>query len=178
MGTLFALSRDSNLSESLRNQLLTALDEGHTEVRTDARASPTGFPFKVTQLAGTLSEAGVYERRGICDLSYLRVPYTKPDGTIGYRLSAEPVDAYLRKGGERSETVGRVCLCNALMAAVGLGQRRDDGAAEPAISTLGQTSTAPAGFLNRHPGGSGVADVIAYLNGACSGPATPPAGRP
>ncbi|MFZ0059863.1 MAG: nitronate monooxygenase [Acidimicrobiales bacterium] len=166
VGTLFALSRDSNLSESLRSQLLTALDEGHTEVRTDARASPTGFPFKVTQLAGTLSEAGVYEHRArICDLSYLRVPYTKPDGTIGYRCPAEPVDAYLRKGGERSETVGRVCLCNALMAAVGLGQRRDDGP-EPAISTLGADLDGARALLRRHPGGWGAADVIAYLNGA------------
>jgi NAD(P)H-dependent flavin oxidoreductase YrpB (nitropropane dioxygenase family) len=166
VGTLFALSRDSNLSDALRSQLLATLREGHPEVRTDARASPTGFPFKVTQLPGTLSDTGVYERRErICDLGYLRLPYLKPDGAIGYRCPAEPVDSFLRKGGESAETVGRVCLCNALMSAVGLGQHRD-GEMEPAISTLGADLDGARELLRRHPGGWGAADVIAYLGGA------------
>lgn len=167
VGTLFALSRDSNLDEALRSQLLATLREGKSQVRTDSRASPTGFPFKVAQLPGTLSDRGVYEGRArICDLSYLRIPYTKPDGTIGYRCPAEPVDAYLRKGGEAAETVGRVCLCNALMSAVGLGQRRGAGEFEPPISTLGADLDGARELLKRHPTGWGAADVIAYLSGA------------
>ena len=167
VGTLFALSRDSNLAGPLRNEILTALGEGRPAVRTDSRASPTGFPFKVAHIPGTLADEDVYRQRArICDLSYLRIPYVKPDGAIGYRCPAEPVDAYLRKGGDPSETVGRVCLCNALMSAVGLGQRRLDGSVEPAISTLGADLDGARELLRRHPDGWGAADVIAYLGGA------------
>jgi len=129
-------------------------------------ASPTGFPFKVAQLAGTLSDPAVYERRRrVCDLSYLRIPYVTPDGTIGYRCPAEPGDAYVRKGGDRSETVGRVCLCNALTATVGLGQQRHDGNAEPLIATLGAALGGAQELLRRHPEGWRASDVMAYLTG-------------
>jgi len=71
VGTLFALSRESGLSASLRLQLLARLREGRLEVRTDVLASPTWF--QVAQLAGTLSDSSVYKRRRrVCDLSYLR----------------------------------------------------------------------------------------------------------
>jgi hypothetical protein len=75
------------------------------------------------------------------------------------------VDAYLRHGGEAAETVGRVCLCNALMSAVGLGQRRGAGEVEPAISTLGADLDGARELLKRHPDGWDAADVIAYLSG-------------
>jgi hypothetical protein len=74
------------------------------------------------------------------------------------------VNAYLRKGGEAVETVGRICLCNALMSAVGLGQRRHDGQVEPPISTLGADLDGARELLKRHPDGWGAADVIAYLS--------------
>jgi nitronate monooxygenase len=61
-------------------------------VFTDPLASPAGFPFKVAQMAQTLSEASLYENRPrICDLGYLRHPYRKTDGTVGYRCPAEPL---------------------------------------------------------------------------------------
>ncbi|MBL8999263.1 MAG: nitronate monooxygenase, partial [Gemmatimonadetes bacterium] len=59
---------------------------GTADLRTDPRASPTGMPFKVVDLPGTVAEPAVYERRvRNCDLGYLRQPYQKPDGSIGYR---------------------------------------------------------------------------------------------
>ena len=97
-------------------------------VRNDAAASPTGFPFKVPGLPGTLAGEDLYEaREQLCGLSYLREPVERADGSVGYRCAAEPVDAYVRKGGAIEATVGRKCLCNALMADVGLGQHRRDG---------------------------------------------------
>jgi NAD(P)H-dependent flavin oxidoreductase YrpB (nitropropane dioxygenase family) len=167
VGTPFALSRESGLSPSLRQQLLDHLREGQLDVRTDVRASPTGFPFKVARLGGTLSDPSVYElRRRICDLSYLRTPYMKRDLTIAYRCPAEPVDAYVRKGGPPSETVGRVCLCNALTAAVGLGQQRPDRLTESPILTLGADLDGAHALLRRYPEGWGAGDVIAYLTGS------------
>ena len=58
-------------------------------------------------------------RTRVCDLGLLRESYATPDGKIGYRCSAEPVANYVAKGGKVEETVGRKCLCNALMANIG-----------------------------------------------------------
>jgi NAD(P)H-dependent flavin oxidoreductase YrpB (nitropropane dioxygenase family) len=124
-GTVFALSSDSGIEPELREALVGQLADGTVEVRNDALASPTGFPFKVAALPKTLSEAGVYEERSrICDLGYLRTPYESRPGQVGYRCPSEPVDDYVRKGGAAADTVGRKCLCNALTATVGLGQIR------------------------------------------------------
>lgn len=164
VGTLFALSRESGLREDLREGVMSRLDEGTLEVRADASASPTGFPFKVAQLDGTLSEPAVYaSRERLCDLSYLREPFAKSDGGIGFRCASEPVPLYVRKGGDAADTVGRVCLCNALTAAVGLGQSRRDDVQEPALVTLGQDLDGLAALRARHPGGWRAEDVVSWL---------------
>jgi nitronate monooxygenase len=59
-----------------------------------------------------------------CSLGYLRTPYIDDDGKIGYRCPAEPVEDWLKKGGEIEATKGRKCLCNALCANVGFPQTR------------------------------------------------------
>lgn len=70
-------------------------------IRTDPLASPTGFPFKIAQLTGTLSEQSVHDgRTRLCDLSYLRTPYRNEKGGIGYRCPSEPAHMYIRKGGD------------------------------------------------------------------------------
>lgn len=89
---------------------------GEVDVRTDPRASPTGYPFKIVDWAENPA-AGVTRER-VCDLGYLREAYVGPDGRIGYRCAGEPEAAYLKKGGKPENTEGRQCLCNALLAAM------------------------------------------------------------
>jgi NAD(P)H-dependent flavin oxidoreductase YrpB (nitropropane dioxygenase family) len=138
IGTLLALSRESGMAEPLREQLLQELRGGTLEVRTDPAASPTGFPFKVAQLAGTLTDEAVYaDRPRLCDLGYLRQPYARANGAVGYRCPAEPIDVYIRKGGSAEDAVAAKCLCNALLTDVGLGQERKDGYVERPLQTLG-----------------------------------------
>ncbi len=164
VGTVFALCNESGISEPLRTALRKSLDAGTAEVRTDPRASPTGFPFKVVQMAGTIADPEVSAARGrICDLGYLRTPYLRDDGTIGQRCPSEPVDAYLRKGGTVEETEGRKCLCNGLMASAGVAQIRPDGAAEPPLLTLGQDLEAVHALLEMYPDGWSAADVMGWL---------------
>jgi NAD(P)H-dependent flavin oxidoreductase YrpB (nitropropane dioxygenase family) len=163
-GTAFALCRESGLGPGLRRQLLTRAAGGNLTVRNDPHASPAGFPFKVAQLAGTLSEDDTYRRRSrLCDLGYLRTPYRRSDGTVGYRCPAEPADVYTRKGGTAADTAGRRCLCNGLTATIGLGQRRPDGYAEPPLLTLGQDFDFLPGLP---PNEYGAADVVRYLLGS------------
>lgn len=166
VGTPFALAAESGLSAAVRRQLLEALREGKLEVKTDVLASPTGFPFKVAQLAGTLSDPGVLESRPrLCDLSYLRSPYVTPAGTVGYRCPAEPLEAWADKGGDEPQAAGRVCLCNGLMATIGLPQHRPGGYVEPPVVTLGSDLAGARELLLRHPDGWNADDVVRYLNG-------------
>lgn len=138
VGTLFAMAHESGLLPELRRQVLGGLRDGTLEVRTDAAASPTGFPFKVALVPGTIAEPEVYEARPrLCDLGYLRQPYQRENGAVGYRCPAEPVDVFIRKGGTAEGAAGSKCLCNALMADVGLGQERKDGYREMPLLTLG-----------------------------------------
>jgi len=171
VGTLFALSAESGLTGTLRQELLSRLDRGTLHVRTDALASPTGFPFKVASLPGTLSEASVYaERPRLCDLGYLRVPYERKGGGVGYRCASEPIQSYLRKGGAVQDTVGRKCLCNSLTANVDLGQTRRDGYAEVPLVTLGADLDGAQELLTRHPGGWTAGEAVAWLLGAVRRP--------
>ena len=166
VGTLFALSAESGLTPSLRQELLTQLGAGQLEVRTDPLASPTGFPFKVASLPGTMSEADTYaERPRLCDLSYLRVPYEREPGDLGYRCPAEPVHMYIRKGGDIADTVGRKCLCNGLTAGIELGQNRRDGYREVPIVTLGADLDGVAQMLSDMPDGWTAVQAVDRLLG-------------
>lgn len=166
VGTLFALAEESGLLPQLRDRLRGQVAAGEVDVRTDVLASPTGFPFKVAQVEGSLSDPDVYDdRQRLCDLSYLRTPYQTPGGGIGYRCPSEPEHLYLRKGGEADDMVGRTCLCNALTADIGLGQTRRDGYQEPALVTLGSDVTGLVEFARLHPDGWSSADVIGWLTG-------------
>jgi nitronate monooxygenase len=137
VGTAFAFCDESGIEPALKREAIRASRAGTARVFTDPVASPTGFPFKVVSMPGTLSEADLYAgRERICDLGGLRQPYRKTDGTLGYRCPAEPAADYVRKGGEAADTVGRKCLCNALTATVGFGQSRGGGV-EPALVTAG-----------------------------------------
>lgn len=163
-GTIFALSQASGLAPAVHAQMLADLRAGRLEVRNDPRASPTGFPFKVAQVPGTQSEDPLYQARPrLCDLSYLRQPYLRENGSIGYRCPSEPVDAYLKKGGELDDTAGRKCLCNALVANVGLGQTRKDGYVELPAVTLGQDLEGPTEMIRRHPDGWTPTQAIEWL---------------
>jgi nitronate monooxygenase len=160
VGTLFAFCEESGMSPALRRAVLDHAARGEIEIVTDPRASPTGYPFKIVHWPE--NPAYRMKRTRVCDLGYLRVAYAKPDGSIGYRCSGEPIDQYLAKGGALEDTTGRHCLCNELTATIGLAQSRDDGAVEPPLVTSGDDLAAIDQFLGDRRDYR-AADVIAYL---------------
>jgi len=164
MGTAFAFSQESGLRPDLKQRLLRQAAAGAGQVFTDPLASPTGFPFKVAQLEGTSSSLQVYqERTRVCDLGYLREPYFTEEGGIGYRCAAEPVANYVAKGGTAENTVGRKCLCNALLANVGHPQLRNGATVEPALVTVGDDLNSVAQFLAPGRESYSAADVVERL---------------
>ena len=148
VGTNFALAMESGLRPDLRNAILREIRQGVDEaalVRTTL-FSPTGYPFKVVQLPGTLAEESLYtDRRRICDIGLLQqrgLMKAEENGErrIFHRCPAGPLEAFMRDRGLPQNTEEKRCLCNGLLATVGLGQvltRDGQISEEPAIVTLG-----------------------------------------
>ncbi len=163
VGTLFAYCRESGLLEGLKRKVLEMCARGDVDVRTEERASPTGFPFKTVDVEDSLTCTETYEsRKRVCDLGYLRVPVRGEDGRLRYRCPAEPIRTFMAKGGSEEDTRGRKCLCNALLANVGHPQARGDGIAEAPLLTSGDDLKILRDFLNGRDSYS-ARDVIDYL---------------
>ena len=164
VGTPFAFCDESGIEGSLKRQACQLARTGGAHVFTDPLASPTGFPFKVLQMANSLSEADQFAlRERVCELGYLRQAYRKPDGTLGYRCPAEPEEDYIRKGGDAADSEGRKCLCNGLMTNLGFGQVRSNGKREMPLLTAGNDVADLARFLKPDTDSYTAADVVAYL---------------
>ncbi len=167
VGTAFAFCDESGFTEATKRAVRSRVADGSLTVRADWRVSPTGFPFHVAELEGTLDDPAVAAARvPVCDLGFLRSPYLTPDGAVGFRCPAEPPAQYLRKGGKEANIEGRRCVCNALLAAAGFPQRRPGGATEPPIVTAGH-DLAPVAAIARRAGradgGYSAEDVVAHL---------------
>ena len=164
VGSLFALSNESGFLPELRSQVLQNLASGKVVVKTDAAASPTGFPFKVIQMENTVSNPEHYEKRmRICDLGYLRTPYQRENGTVGYRCPAEPKDNYEFKKGDSKNYQKSKCLCNALMSDIGLPQLRPDGRRELPLITMGSDLDGPTQLAKKLPTGWSAQQALDFL---------------
>ncbi len=141
IGSRFALCRESGMRDDLKQQVVDRNHTKETTVLTDNVLSPTGYPFKVVPLEGTLADPTVYEaRKRICNRAYLVTSTwdTRPDGTRRerYICPAMPEKQYRTLGGDVADLTGRVCLCNALLSTAGLYTD-----VEPPIITLGESGT-------------------------------------
>ena len=175
VGTAFSLCNESGMRADLKQRLIDKVRAEEAQVFTSPLVSPTGFPFKVAQLEGTLSDPDAYGARNrICDLGFLRILYKREDGSVGYRCASEPVDAFVKKGGVIEDTVNRSCLCNNLTATAGFPQVRKDGYVEEPIITSGDDLVAVGQFLKEGKTSYSAEDVIRYLLGPFmnAGPAT------
>ncbi len=148
IGSNFALSEDSGMGPAYKSAILNAIKNGAEDVDLvkTTMFSPTGFPFKVAQLPGTLAEEEVYAARmRVCDIGLLQQRgLSKPaaDGSrrLFMRCSAAPIKGYVSKRGLEFNTEERRCLCNGLLSTVGLGQivgKNGTHSEEPPIVTLG-----------------------------------------
>jgi nitronate monooxygenase len=148
VGTAFAFCEESGMAPDIRWQVLRQAQAGTIDVLTDGAASPTGFPFKVVNVPGTVADPALYAQRGrICDIGYLRQLYRDENGSLHFRCAAEPISQYVKKGGREEDTVGRKCLCNHLGAAAGFSQARSDAYAELPLVTAGDDVVNVGQFL-------------------------------
>ena len=161
VGTPFAFCTESGITPELKQRALTAILAG-AKAYTNARASPTGFPFKELLVPGTIAFPEVYaERERRCDIGFLAELYEDDKGNIVTRCPAEPEDTYRRKGGRLEDTVGRKCLCNGLSATIGLGMPGMPG--EQPLMTSGADFTAVKDLVKKHGFEYSAEQVIDYI---------------
>jgi nitronate monooxygenase len=164
VGTAFAFCEESGIAPELKRRVLDAVRAGNARVRTKPLASPAGLPFKVLDLAGTLGDpAVVAARERICDLGYLRRAVACDDAALTWRCPAEPEADYVRKGGTPEDTVDRLCVCNGLLATIGLGQVRGPGVVEPPLVTSGDEIGGILRFVRPDADSYTAADVLDVL---------------
>ena len=174
VGTAFALCAESGMRTDYRKELLRQVVAGETRIYTDPLASPTGFPFKVADVRESLSDPGLYAiRPRICDLGYLREPYRTEEGAVGWRCPAEPPNVYVSKGGTPENTVGRKCICNALIATVGHPQIRAGKYLEVGIVTSGDDLSGARQFLHTDGTDYTAAEVVTRLLSGTTGSTSP-----
>jgi nitronate monooxygenase len=166
VGTAFAFCNESGLRDDYKQELISQAIAGTATVFTDPMASPTGFPFKVAQMEGTLSDDRVYSGRPrICDLGFLREAYRTAEGKVDFRCPAQPATIYVAKGGKLENTVDKKCLCNALVANIGQPQIRNGKHVEPGMITSGDDLKNIPQFLAAGRTSYSAADVIERLLG-------------
>ncbi len=166
VGTAFAFCDESGMDNGIKRRVILKVLNGDIDVFTDPLVSPTGYPFKVVQLEGTMSDSDKrHERDRLCDYGMLRHPYKRPDGKLGYRCSSEPEDQYLKKGGKLEETKGKNCLCNSLCATAGFPQHRKDGYVEQPLVTAGDGLVGIGKYIKSGQDSYSVKDVLDYLTG-------------
>lgn len=164
VGTAFAFCEESGIHPDIKQQVFRLCHEGRLRVFTDPLASPTGFPFKVVQLPGSLSDSSTtLPRNRRCDLGFLRHAYRKADGTSGYRCPAEPREDFIHKGGALEETLGRECVCNGLMATIGLAQVDSENNFSLPLVTAGNDITNIVQFLQPGCDSYSAAEVVSRL---------------
>jgi len=96
---------------------------------------------------------------------------------VDYRCPGEPVTVFISKGGKPESTIGRKCLCNALLANIGLAQVRAGKHVEVGLVTSGDDLKAIPQFLPEGQHSYSAADVVAKLLGAMEQPESRSAGR-
>ena len=163
LGTIFAYSQESGILPEYKEDVVNMHFDGTLKVKTDFRASPTGFPFKTitTETAVTNPNVGK-DRKRICDLGYLRETYVVKGDKVGYRCASEPIDQYILKGGTAEAAEGRHCLCNGLMSTIGLGQAREKGP-EPPVITSGDDFSFLDRIAEERIASYSATDVVTYL---------------
>jgi len=128
VGTPFAYCAESGLDGEIKHK--PARRRGRGRCPRDHRSGrlATSFPFKVTVLEDSLSDPRSIAAAAACAISATCAqPIRPPKAASATAVRPSPSPTYLAKGGKEENTVGRKCLCNALMANIGLSQIRAGG---------------------------------------------------
>jgi nitronate monooxygenase len=156
VGTMFAYCKESGIVDEIKTKVFEAYRDDSLEIVTDFNASPTGYPFKLIKMEDE------ERKKRPCDLGYLRHSFVSEKGNVSYRCPSENEKIFVKNGGSSESAEGKLCLCNGLLATVGLGQVRHDSV-EPPMITAGESFDFLKPLLKSDKTSYSATDVIDYL---------------
>lgn len=160
VGTAFACCHESGVTEKIKSEIIHKHRKGVLQVITDFKASPLGYPLKRVKVDANSGR----DACRACDLGYLRHLYSKKDGSLGYRCPASPRKPFVNKGGTPEEAQGKYCLCNGLLATIGMAQTRRGTQVQPLV-TWGEDMSFLDPIVGHSKSSYTADDVIDYLLG-------------
>lgn len=160
VGTAFAFCEESGIDPELKNKGRKMIYNEELFVHTSPIASPTSFPFKLLSMPGTIFEKELYSSRvRNCSMGYLREAVWLNDKVI-FRCSAEPETTYTDKGGDINDTIGRMCLCNALSSTANARPR------EMSVLTAGDDIASVRRIMKDENYSYSAEEVVKHLSGS------------
>ncbi len=172
--TPFTFCAESALDPDLKRRVLTLVRQDPANLFTQLCSLPGGRTFRVLRLDDTAADPEVMaERARVCDVGWFREAYRRPDGSVGYRCPGEPMHHYVLKGGTAERAARQPCICNGLLAGLGLAQVQAGHELERAIIPAGEDIRELTHFLNSSGEEFTAAEVIAQITGS---PPEPEAG--
>jgi len=169
LGTAFAFCDESAIMPELKQDVIARVRSGLSglKVVTDFECSTTGYPFKRLERDGDPEELQrLRARERVCDLGYLRRAYVD-EGAVAYRCPGEAPQTYLKKGGQLADTANKLCLCNQLLATIGLGQTRETSRELPLL-TSGEDLEQLAAFVEPGSNTFSAERVLNVMTGCAS----------
>ena len=164
LATPFTFCEESPLDEAIKARVLTLATQSPEQLKLGHIPDPSGQTVSVLQWEETAPAPDCLAGRSrLCDIGYFREVYRRPDGTVGYRCPGEPIAHFTAKGGSSAAARGQVCLCNSLLATLGLAQLRDGDELERLIIPAGEDVRELARFLPPGRPRFTAAEVVAYL---------------
>ena len=171
VGTAFAFCEESGLREDYKQALLAKVSRRR---RRSVFTDPLAFAHGISVQSGTAGRHCFGGGDVHCTAAHLRprlsaraVPHGDRRSRISLRLRAR--EPYLAKGGRQEDTVGRKCVCNALLANIGLAQVRNGKRTELALITAGDDLVSVGRFLRPGRVDYSAKDVIELLLTGCDG---------
>jgi nitronate monooxygenase len=164
IGTALACCAQSGMMASLRDKVCRSIFNGKQVVTTDMVASPTGYPFQVAEVDGTVSDDTTYSNRtrtcihGVLETLYM----VSPDGNeLGHRCPSGPINTFHSRGGKIEDAAGKKCLCAGLLETAGLKIEGEES--ESPIITLGKDLSTVRRLMRNEYSTYSAEDVVRYV---------------
>ncbi|MCB1126669.1 MAG: hypothetical protein KDM81_09255, partial [Verrucomicrobiae bacterium] len=139
VSTPFHYCAESELAGDWKAEVFARSRQKPARLAVEFVSAPAGHQVPIARVEGSaVDEAEFARRERFCDVGFLRQLYQREDGSVGYRCPGETVTCHHAKGGDPAAASAQRCLCNGMLAALGLGQVRPGYGVERPLLPAGE----------------------------------------
>lgn len=160
----FHYCEESELAADWKAEVFERSHQTPARLAVEFMPTPGGYRVPIAKIKGSALDAGEFARRErFCDVGFLRQLYRREDGSLGYRCPGETLECHLAKGGDSDAASAQPCVCNGMLAALGLGQVRPGFGVERPLLPAGEDLRGLVRFCPPNARSFTAADVVRQL---------------